>query len=458
MEGITVKEVVEATKGTLVSGDPGREIESFSTDSRTLKPGDLFIALKGKSFDGHAFLSQAAAKGALGCVVSGPPSIPLPPGFAVIQVEETQWALGQIAECWRRRYPARVVAITGSNGKTTTKEMTGSVLRQGYRVLVSSGNLNNLIGVPLTLFQLRREHQAAVLELGMNARGEIHRLAEMAKPDVGVITNVGEAHLEFLGSVEEVAEAKGELLPFLTGDRVAVLNRDDPYLTRLFPAVRGRLITFGLDGRADVRAERVRGGRDGRTLFTLAAGRKRRPVRLNTPGRLNVWNALAAAAVGIAFALDLDAIAAGLEQAPAAPMRMERILHPSGAVIVNDAYNANPTSMAASLEAFVRLSKGREAILVLGDMLELGSVSEAAHRRIGALVARGRPALLIAVGERARAIGEGAALNGLDVTRIHYCRDHGEARAVLRAHVTRAPWILLKASRGMGLEKLLEGL
>jgi UDP-N-acetylmuramoyl-tripeptide--D-alanyl-D-alanine ligase len=350
------------------------------------------------------------------------------------------------------------VAITGSNGKTTTKEMAGSVLRQGYRVLVSSGNLNNLIGVPLTLFQLRREHQAAVLELGMNARGEIHRLAEMARPDVGVITNVGEAHLEFLGSVDEVAEAKGELLPFLTGDRVAVLNRDDPYLSRLFPAVRGRLITFGLDRRADVRAERIRGGRDARTHFTLAVGRKRRRVRLNTPGRLNVWNALAAAAVGIPFGLDLDAIAAGLEQAPAAPMRMERILHPSGAVIVNDAYNANPTSMAASLEAFVRLSKGREAILVLGDMLELGSVSEAAHRRIGVLVAGCRPARLITVGERARAIGEEAAVNGLEVARIHACRDHGEARTVLRAHVAGAPWVLLKASRGMGLEKLLEGL
>ncbi len=458
MEGLTVKKIVAATKGTLVAGEPGREVATFSTDSRTLKPGDLFIALKGKSFDGHAFLTEVAAKGALGCVVSAPPGIPLTPGFVLIQVEETQWALGQMAQCWRKRYPARVVAITGSNGKTTTKEMTGSVLRQGYRVLVSPGNLNNLIGVPLTLFHLRREHQAAVLELGMNARGEIHRLAEVAKPDVGVITNIGEAHLEFLGSVEEVAEAKGELLPFLRGDRVAVLNRDDPYLARLFSAVRGRLISFGLDRRADVRAERVRGGRDGRTLFTLAAGRKRRPVRLNTPGRLNVWNALAAAAVGTAFGLDLDVIAAGLEQAPAAPMRMERILHPSGAVIVNDAYNANPTSMAASLEAFARLSKGREAIIVLGDMLELGSVSEAAHRRIGALVAGFRPALLITVGERARAIGEGAALNGLDVTKIYCCRDHGEARAVLRTHLTSAPWILLKASRGMGLEKLLEGL
>jgi UDP-N-acetylmuramoyl-tripeptide--D-alanyl-D-alanine ligase len=457
MEGLTVKEVVEATKGTLVAGDPGREMTSFSTDSRTLKPGDFFIALKGKNFDGHVFLSDAAAKGALGCVVSITPSIPLPSGFVAIHVEETQWALGQIAECWRKRHPARVVAITGSNGKTTTKEMTGSVLRQGYRVLVSPGNLNNLIGVPLTLFQLRHEHQAAVLELGMNARGEIHRLAEIAKPDVGVITNIGEAHLEFLGSVEEVAEAKGELLPFLTGDRVAILNRDDPYLTRVFPAVRGRLISFGFDRRADVRAERVRSSRD-RTLFTLAAGRKGRPVRLNTPGRLNVWNALAAAAVGIAFGLDLDAITAGLEQAPAAPMRMERILHPSGAVIINDAYNANPTSMTASLEVFFRLSKGREAIVVLGDMLELGSVSEAAHKRIGALVAGCRPALLITVGERARAIGEGAAVNGFDVTRIHCCRDHGEARAVLRAHLAAAPWVFLKASRGMGLEKLLEGL
>ncbi len=458
MDQLSVKEIVAATKGTLVAGEPDQGVKSFSTDTRSLGPGDLFVALKGKTFDGHTFLPQALAKGAVGCVVSCPIGFPHPPSFVVIQVEETQWALGQIAQHWRRRYPVKVVVITGSNGKTTTKEMTGSILRQGYRVLVSSGNLNNLIGVPLTLFQLRPEHQVAVLELGMNARGEIHRLAEIAEPEVGVITNIGEAHLEFLGSVEEVAEAKGELLPFLTGDGVAVLNLDDPYLSTLLPRVRGGLVTFGLSARADVCAERTRVSRDGQTHFTLCAGGKRQRVRLNVPGRLNVSNALAAAAVGSALGLDLDAIAKGLELAPAAPMRMEKVLHPSGAVIINDAYNANPSSMQVALEAFFRMTNAEEAILVLGDMLELGSVSETAHRRIGALVARKRPAFLITLGERARAIAEGAALNGFDTGRLRSCRDHAEAQAALRAQLSRAPWILLKASRGMGLEKVLEGL
>ncbi len=458
MAMLQVRGLVAATKGTLIAGEPDRGVGSFSTDTRTLRPGDLFIALRGKNFDGHVFLSQAVARGAAGCVVSSPARIPLPPGFVVIQVEETQWALGQIAVLWRRQYPIRVVAITGSNGKTTTKEMAGSIVRQRYRALVSSGNLNNLIGVPLTLFQVHEEHQVVVLELGMNARGEIHRLAEMVEPDVGVITNIGEAHLEFLGSVEEVAEAKGELLPFLTGDRVTVLNRDDPYFNTLCPRVRGALVTFGLGPKADVRAERIRMGRDGRTHFTLCAGGNRRPVHLNVPGRVNVCNALAAAAVGRGLGLDLEIIAAGLEQAPAAAMRMQRVVHPSGAVIINDAYNANPTSVGAALETFSRMTKGKEAIVVLGDMLELGSVSEAAHRRVGVMVAQARPALLITLGERARAIGEGAALSGLDAVRIRWCHDHGEAQAVLRAHLTRAPWILLKASRGMGLEKLLEGL
>jgi UDP-N-acetylmuramoyl-tripeptide--D-alanyl-D-alanine ligase len=456
--GLTVQEIVAATKGTLLAGQPDQGVESFSTDTRTLTPGDLFIALKGKTFDGHAFLPQAVGQGAAGCVVSSPPAIPLPPAFVVIQAEETQWALGQVANCWRRKYRVKVVVITGSNGKTTTKEMAGSVLRQRYRVLVSAGNLNNLVGVPLTLFQLRPGHETAVLELGMNARGEIHRLAEIAEPDVGVITNVGEAHLEFLGSVEEVAEAKGELLPFLRGDRLAVLNLDDPYCNRLMSEVRGRLLTFGLHPRANIRAEGIRVRREGGTLFTLCVGKKRRPVRLNVAGRLNVPNALAAAAVGTALGLDLDVIATGLAQAPVAPMRMQKSLHSSGAVIINDAYNANPTSMAAALENFSRMAKGKETIMVLGDMLELGSVSEALHRKVGAWVARGRPTLLITVGDGARAIAEGAAGKGLQVKKIHGCRDHAEAQAVLRAHLKKDRWVLLKASRGIGLEKLLEGL
>lgn len=458
MVGLTVQEIVAATKGMLVAGAADLAVERFSTDTRMLEPGDLFIALKGKTFDGQAFLPQALTRRAVGCVVASSPEIPLSPGFVVIQVEDTQWALGQIANLWRKQVPVKVVAITGSNGKTTTKEMTGSVIRQQYRVLVSSGNLNNLVGVPLTLFRLREDHQVVVLELAMNARGEIHRLAEMAEPDVGVITNIGAAHLEFLGSVEEVAEAKGELLPFLSGDRVAVLNLDDPYATLLLSRVRGRLVSFGLNARADVRAERIQLRKNDQMHFVLCTGRKRRPVRLRVPGRMNVSNALAAAAVGVVLGLDLDAIVAGLEGAPTADMRMHKILHPSGAVIINDAYNANPTSMAAALETFFRMTKGKEAIVVLGDMLELGAVSEDAHRQVGAAVARGRPARLITVGQRARAIGEGASRQGLNARRIHCCSDHQEAQAALRAQLARRPWIFLKGSRGMKLEKVLEGL
>jgi UDP-N-acetylmuramoyl-tripeptide--D-alanyl-D-alanine ligase len=456
--GVTVAELTEACKGRLMSGDPKVRISSFSTDTRTLKQGDLFIALRGKTFDGHDFLQGALKRGAVGVVISSSPQIPLPAGCVVIQVRDTEWALGEMANLWRRRYLVQVVAITGTNGKTTTKEMSGSVLRKRYRVLTSPGNLNNLIGLPLSLFQLRQDHEVAVLELGMSARGEIHRLAEIAEPDVGVITNIGEAHLEFLGSVGEVAEAKGELLPFLAGERLAILNLDDPYLGGLLPRVRGRLLTFGLNSSADVRGEQIRIMKGGRTHFTLVTGGRRVRVHLNAPGYPSVYNALAAAAVGFAFGLDLELIVAGLEEAKGATMRMQKILHPSGAVIVNDAYNANPSSMAVALETFFIMVKGKDAILVLGDMLELGAGAEAAHRRVGAVLGRYRPGRLITLGERAREIGAGAEAAGLDRQRIHHCQNHSEAREVLRPYCRPGHWIFLKASRGMHLEKVLEGL
>ncbi|MFN3477572.1 MAG: UDP-N-acetylmuramoyl-tripeptide--D-alanyl-D-alanine ligase, partial [Candidatus Methylomirabilales bacterium] len=453
MDSLSVQEILEATEGRLLRGEPSRLIRSFSTDTRTLKPGDLFIPLKGKRFDGHDFLPEAFAKGAIGALLD--PQHPTPnlrslaPDTVLLQVEDTLQALGEIAKRWRNKYPVPLVAVTGSNGKTTTKEMIRSILAQDRSVLASQGTFNNLVGLPLTLLALTPFHEAAVLELGMSALGEIRRLSEIARPDIGVITNIGEAHLESLGSLEGVARAKGELLSFLKGEKVAVLNLDDPYCNGLLPQVRGRLLTFGLNEKADLRAGRIRLRKGGGTTFVLYRGEEAVPVELPATGYHNVYNALAAAAVGCAFDLPLPRIAEGLKRTSLASMRFEKRRLASGAVLINDAYNANPTSMRAAVETFFQVKEGRRAILVLGDMLELGEASKEAHLRLGQFVARFNPDLLITVGEESEQIGEGAIASGLPAERVHPVKDRAEARACLQASLSEETWVLLKASRGM---------
>lgn len=454
---LSVKEILDATGGTLLAGSPEAAFANFSTDTRTLTPGALFFALRGARFDGHAFVAEAAARGAAGAVVAGPPAgRPHPP--VLLGVRDAQRALGEVALLWRRRHKVQMVAVTGTNGKTTTKEMVASVLARRYRVLASPGNLNNLVGVPLALFRLAPEHEVAVLELAMNAPGEIGRLAEICEPDLGIITNVGEGHLEFLGSVEGVAAAKGEMLPFLGGDKTAILNADDPPSRLLLRRVTGRLLTFGLSGRADVRAGAIRVSRVRRTSFTVSTPGGTARVRLPIPGRHNILNALAAAAAGVALGVPVKAIAAGLAAAAVQPMRMQRLSHPSGAVLYNDAYNANPSSMASALEAFAAVRGGGRSILVLGDMLELGGHTPEAHRRVGRLAAALQPDRLIAVGAQAAVLAEGATEAGLPGARIVICREVAEARGALAAGLAPGTWVFLKASRGVGLERVLEGL
>jgi len=459
MDGVTlsVKEILDATGGTLLAGSPEGTFANFSTDTRTLSPGALFFALKGVRFDGHAFLAEAVARGAAGAVVaSAPAGRPRPP--VLLGVRDAQRALGEVALLWRRRHKVQVVAVTGTNGKTTTKEMVAAVLARRYRVLASPGNLNNLVGVPLALFRLTPEHEVAVLELAMNAPGEIGRLSEICEPDLGIITNVGEGHLEFLGSVEGVAAAKGEMLPFLGGDKTAILNADDPPSRALLRRVTGRLLTFGLSGRAEVRAGAIRVSKVRRTSFTVATPGGTARVRLPIPGRHNILNALAAAAAGVTLGVPVKAIAAGLAGAAVQPMRMQRLGHPSGAVLYNDAYNANPSSMAAALEAFATVRGLGRSVLVLGDMLELGEHAPEAHRRVGRLAAALQPDRLIAVGAQAAALAEGAREAGLPGERIVVCRETTEARGTLAADLAPGTWVFLKASRGVGLERVLEGL
>jgi UDP-N-acetylmuramoyl-tripeptide--D-alanyl-D-alanine ligase len=459
MDGVSlsVKEILEATGGVLLAGSPEGTFATFSTDTRTLKPGALFFALKGERFDGQAFLAEAAARGAAGAVVAGSPAEGVRPPV-LLRVRDTGHALGEVAGLWRRRHKVQVVAVTGTNGKTTTKEMVAAVLAERYRVLASPGNLNNLVGVPLALFRLAPEHEVAVLELGMNAPGEIGRLSEICDPDLGIITNVGEGHLEFLGSVEAVAAAKGEMLPFLGGDKTAILNADDPRSHPLLPRVTGRLLTFGLSGRGDVRGGAIRVSKVRRTSFTLSTPAGTARVRLPIPGRHNILNALAAAAAGVTLGVPVKAIAAGLAGSPVQPMRMQRLTLLSGAVAYNDAYNANPSSMAAALEAFAAVRGPGRTVLVLGDMLELGTHAPEAHGQVGRLAASLEPDRLITVGAQAAALAEGARGAGLPANRIVACREVAEAREALAADLAPGTWVFLKASRGVRLEGVLEGL
>jgi len=457
MDNLSIQEILEATGGQLLSGEAQGRVRGFSTDTRTLKPGDLFIALQGKNHDGHTFIPDALGKGAVGAIVSKPVSHQVDSTPLLILVRDTLEALGDIASCWRAHHPISLVAVTGTNGKTTTKDMIGSVLGQVRRVLCSPGNFNNLVGLPLSLLQLREDHQAAVVELGMSAPGEIRRLSQISRPDLGVITNVGPAHLEFLRSVEAIAEAKAELLPFLEKG-FTILNQDDPYLNALFPQVRGQLLTFGLNRRADLWAEEPQAQGTMGTSFILRRGREAVPVLLPALGIYNIYNALAAAAVGWAMGMDLEAIAEGLEQTPLSPMRMEQIQLACGARVLNDAYNANPASMKAALEAFFKIRNGGRAILILADMLELGPEAGEAHRQVGELVARLHPDLLITLGELSRGIDEGAIAGGIDPEKVHHFKDYKEARSFLATELGPDAWVFLKGSRGMRLERVLDGI
>ena len=454
---MTALEAARAAGGRLLGGDPQAVLARFSTDTRTLAPGDFFIALRGPRHDAHAFVADALRSGAAGAMVSRPPE-GLPPGAVLIRVEDTLRGLGELARAWREGHGGRVVAVTGTNGKTTTKEMLRAVLATAGPAYASPGNLNNLVGVPLSLLQWPAAVSLAVLELAMSALGEIHRLCEIARPDVGVFTTVGEAHLEFLGSVDGVARAKGEMLPFLDGDRLAVINLDDPYVERFRTRAPGRTLTYGLTPRAEVWASDLAPEGLSGTRFTLRHRREAAPVWIPAPGRHNVSNALAAAAVGFARGLPAEAIVAGLRAVRLAPMRMQPVRLACGAKAINDAYNANPPSMERAIETFFAVRNGGRAILVLGDMLELGRHAEEAHRRVGICAARSGPDLLIAVGPASRALAVAAVAAGLPADRVVHCLEVGAARERLRAALTPDAWVLVKASRGMRLESVLEGL
>ncbi|MBI4551643.1 MAG: UDP-N-acetylmuramoyl-tripeptide--D-alanyl-D-alanine ligase [Candidatus Latescibacteria bacterium] len=454
----TIGQVVETVAGTLSDETADRRVRpvvGVSTDSRTVKQDELFVALAGDRFDGHDFVPAALAAGAAGAIVAETwyreHAREISQQAPVIVVPDPLMALQTLAAAYRSRFALPVVGITGTNGKTTTKEMTAAILSKRFRTLKTPGNLNSQVGVPLVLFQLGPAYEVAVLELSMSQPDELTRLARMARPTVGVITNVGPAHLEFLGSVEAVARAKGELLDSLPDDGTAILNADDPLVMAQRHRTTARLLTFGLTPAAAVRAVDIEMELAG-TTFRLTDGPA---FRLNIPGCHHVANALAAIAVGRVFGVDVGAMQEALAGVQPFAMRMEyRVV--DGLHLINDAYNANPVSARAALRTLANARTGRR-IAVMGDMLELGAESEQAHREVGRAVA-GAADVLITVGERARQIADGAREAGMDERAILVCQKNDDASVRIRACAKPGDIILIKGSRGMKMEDIVAAL
>jgi UDP-N-acetylmuramoyl-tripeptide--D-alanyl-D-alanine ligase len=454
----SLSQVLLATGGRFLGGRPDLRFRSVSTDSRTVGAGDLFLALTGDNFDGHRFIGEAIRKGATGVIVSRRPE-PMPP-VTVVQVADTLHALGELAAYRRCLLPhLQVLAITGSSGKTSVKEMTAAILTPKYRILKTQGNFNNLVGLPLSLLPVGYGHDIAVLEMGMNQPGEIARLTEIADPDLGCITNIQEAHLAGLGSIDGVAKAKGELYAGLKSWGKLVVNRDDKRAWKLARRCPQEKILFGCHPQAFIRATHIRNcGEEGMT-FTLHAGRAHTRVRLQVFGRHNVMNALAAAALAFGAGLRLPEIAAGLAafQSYGQRFQVEEI---GGLKVVNDTYNANPGSMLAALEALQGLSRGRRSVVALGDMLELGRHSVAAHRFVGEAVARLGFDYLFTVGEYASVLLEAARDAGMPEERLRQFIDKKELAATLhrlrqQEKLLPGDWLLIKGSRGMQMERII---
>jgi UDP-N-acetylmuramoyl-tripeptide--D-alanyl-D-alanine ligase len=436
----------------------GMEIKGISIDSRTVRPGELFVAIRGDRFDGHDFVPDVIKKGAWGALVARTVLEHRPTHLGglrnILPVENTLVALQEMAYLHRRNFTIPVVGITGSNGKTTTKEMLAGILKRHGAVLKNEGNLNNHIGVPLTLLKLNADHTAAVVEMGMSAPGEIALLARLIGPDVGVITNIGPAHLEFLKSMDLVAQAKGELFEHLKADGTAVLNADDQYFAVLKKKFSGRVRSFGIDKQADVRASDLRQGQDC-TDFMIESNGTRANVRVRAVGRHNISNALAAAAAALAMGTSLDEVKEGLEAFLPVAMRSE-LKQVQGRTVFADYYNANPASMEAALATLITLKPGSKAIAVLGDMLELGTAAIDAHRAIGATTARLGIDQVITLGTLAKYTAEGAIDAGLPKNRVHGAGSPAEAADMLRKLSRPGDVVLIKGSRGMKMEKILE--
>jgi len=458
---ILAGEVISPIGGVLAYGNPDLPLTGISTDSREILPGVIFFALRGERFDGHDFVMTAVAKGASCIVADREHVIAMPPGInlAVITVEDTLTALGALASWWRHQFKVRVAAITGSAGKTTTKEMTARILSLSSETLKNKGNLNNLIGLPLTIFQLEEKTSKMVLEMGMNRPGEIGRLTEIADPDVGLITNVGMAHLEGLGDIAGVARAKAELLEKISPEGKVILNGDDDLLMKESLRFKRGITTFGLRAENDVRAEAVKNlGKDG-ISFELHFKGYAAEVMLPLPGLHNLYNALAAASIAISMDEPLANIALGINRYDGLKGRFKSVLLANDMILVDDTYNSNPSSLKASLNSVKYMAAGGKRVIVgLGEMLELGDETVPAHIDAGRMVADMGASWFFAMGDHAAEMKKGAVKNGLAPERIFKVETHDEMIKKIGSVLEAGDIIFLKGSRRIGLDSVAKGL
>lgn len=451
MATFTMEEIKEGTQCMAVYGDDGgTHFASIETDTRNIREGALFVALKGERFDGHDYVSVAREKGAFGAIVSEDRPSFHGEGFVIFVVKDTLVAYQDLARFHRRRFDIPVVAVTGSVGKTSTRNMVAQVLAQKYNVLQTEKNFNNEIGLPKTLLSLRDDHEVCVVEMGMRGLGQIAELAAIAEPTMGIVTNVGKSHIELLGSQENIAKAKCELVEALGPDGTAILNQDDPFVVAMADRCRGKVVGYGITSNAMVRGSRITCNEKG-VRFTCRFFDQVMDISIPVIGEHNVYNALVAIAVGRILGLTEQQLQRGLVKYRGMAMRQE-LVNIGDYTFVNDAYNANPASMSESLRTLSLLTKGRK-IAVLGGMLELGDWTKIEHEKIGKEAATLSLDGLITLGEPAQYIAEAAKKEGL--SHVYTVSSHEEAAAVLQSIIQPGDTVLLKGSRGFAMEKIL---
>ena len=454
MQALTLRQLLEAVNGTLLGDfdDLDAQAVQVSTDSRNITPGCLFIPLEGERFDGHSFIQAALEAGAAGCLTARERESYLPGRF-YIKVRSTQRALWELARYYKKLFPIPFIAVTGSVGKTTTKDMTAAVLGARFCVHKTEGNFNNDIGVPLTLLRLEAQHEVCVVELGMDHAGEIDNLARLVEPDMALITNIGDAHIENLGSRENIFKAKCEIFPHLKRDGLAVLNGDDPLLASLEGTLAQRTVFVGEGEGLDYTARDLSSDGAGHLFCRVKTPRSQFEANIPALGSHMIYPTLMAAAVAEALGMAPDEIIRGIGAFLPTKMRMNIVRCKGDIVILNDAYNANPQSMRAAA-AELGDAQGRRKVAVVGDMKELGPGSEQFHRAVGGYFAQSGADRLIAIGELARFMAEGAQEAGLD--QADYFPTLDAARNALSREVRAGVTILVKASRSMAFEKIVD--